>query len=371
MSENEGKDTMGRVAPPLPPRPGKNNTATKTGPSRAIRTGVATVCVLALACGGGWWAWSAHQASLTAQALESCQTAYGKATEAADTLAKALKAKDVADATAYKAVDVKDAKTLDTLTKTIRTATEATKATIPTCDATDKAGHDGRTGELESLAGTLTDDRDSLAKAIKAVSSSHTDKVVDTATALWKSSDGKVADAKTRDALKTAIDKRDVTAIGKATGTVNASIKAKTDADAKQEQETQSQDTGTTDTGADAGAYVDAGTTGGTTAGGADTYAYSGTSQQYAAPQQDTQQYAAPQAQSQAQAAAPAQQQTTQQATPTPQATQQATPAPQAQQQTQQQSTPPTIPDTTHMHVSEGEPDGCHDACGTGGEVWW
>lgn len=368
MNENESDTTQKTSAPPLPPRPGKNNTTTKSGkgPSRAIKTGMATICVLALACGGGWWAWSAHQASLTAQALESCQTAYGKATEAADTLAKALKAKDVADATAYKAADVKDAKTLDTLTKTIRTATEATKATIPTCDATDKAGHDGRTGELESLASTLADDRDGLAKATKAVSSSHTDKVVDTATALWKSSDGKVADAKTRDALKTAIDKRDVTAIGKATGTVNASIKAKADADAKQEQETQSQDTGTTDTGADAGAYVDAGATGGTTAGGADTYAYSGTSQQYVAPQQDTQQYTAPQ--SQAQASAPAQQQT-QQATPTPQATQQATPAPQTQQQSQQQSTPPTIPDTQSFEVHEGDSHGNHGT--SGGEWWW
>ena len=68
---------------------------------------------------------------------------------------------------------------------------------------------------------------------MKAVETSKLDKTVDDANALYKETDGKVADDKTRASLLDAIKKRDAAAIARAVKAVNESKAAKEQADAE------------------------------------------------------------------------------------------------------------------------------------------
>ena len=126
---------------------------------------------------------------------------------------------------------VADPKTLDALNRLL----DAKTTTIKGSCAPDAAASDvDRTTKAlrrttKELKNRLTD----LKTATKAVTDSKLDKTVDDANALYKQTDGKVADDKTRASLLDAIKKRDADAIAKAVKEVNESKMAKEKADAE------------------------------------------------------------------------------------------------------------------------------------------
>ena len=126
---------------------------------------------------------------------------------------------------------VADPKTLDALNRLL----DAKTTTIKGSCAPDAAASDvDRTTKAlrrttKELKNRLTD----LKTAAKAVTDSKLDKTVDDANALYKQTDGKVADDKTRASLLDAIKKRDADAIAKAVKEVNESKMAKEKADAE------------------------------------------------------------------------------------------------------------------------------------------
>ena len=126
---------------------------------------------------------------------------------------------------------VADPKKLDALNRLLDAKTTAIKGSC----APDAAAFDvGRTTEAlrrttKELKNRLTD----LKTATKAVTDSKLDKTVDDANTLYKETDGRVADDKTRASLLDAIEKRDADAIAKAVKEVNESKAAKEKADAE------------------------------------------------------------------------------------------------------------------------------------------
>ena len=126
---------------------------------------------------------------------------------------------------------VADPKTLDALNRLLDAKTTAIKGSC----APDAAASDvGRTTEAlrrttKELKNRLTD----LKTATKAVTDSKLDKTVDDANALYKETDGRVADDKTREILLKAVKARDTDAIAKAVKEVNESKAAKEKADAE------------------------------------------------------------------------------------------------------------------------------------------
>ena len=126
---------------------------------------------------------------------------------------------------------VADPEKLDALNRLL----DAKTTTIKGSCAPDAATFDvDRTTEAlrrttKELKNRLTD----LKTATKAVTDSKLDKTVDDANALYKETDGRVADDKTRASLLDAIEKRDADAIAKAVKEVNESKAAKEKADAE------------------------------------------------------------------------------------------------------------------------------------------
>ena len=126
---------------------------------------------------------------------------------------------------------VADPKKLDALNRLLDAKTTAIKGSC----APDAATFDvGRTTEAlrrttKELKNRLTD----LKTATKAVTDSKLDKTVDDANALYKETDGRVADDKTREILLKAVKARDTDAIAKAVKEVNESKAAKEKADAE------------------------------------------------------------------------------------------------------------------------------------------
>ena len=126
---------------------------------------------------------------------------------------------------------VADPKTLDALNRLL----DAKTTTIKGSCAPDAAASDvDRTTEAlrrttKELKNRLTD----LKTATKAVTDSKLDKTVDDANALYKETDGRVADDKTREILLKAVKARDTDAIAKAVKEVNESKAAKEKADAE------------------------------------------------------------------------------------------------------------------------------------------
>lgn len=143
---------------------------------RPVVIGVAAVAAVALVAGGvcGYRAYENHRVSVARQACQSAVTDLGKTVKS------------------YKAL----------------------------------LGADATTAALKTDAKTLQ-------AAVRAVESSKLDKTVDDADGLYRATEGKVQDDKTRDALKQAIAKRDADAIAKAVRAVNDSKTAKDQADAE------------------------------------------------------------------------------------------------------------------------------------------
>ena len=93
------------------------------------------------------------------------------------------------------------------------------------CDTSDKTGLDEATTKADKTARSVKADAKTLQAAVRAVESSKLDKTVDDADGLYRATEGKVQDDKTRDALKQAI--------AKAVKAVNDSKTAKDQADAE------------------------------------------------------------------------------------------------------------------------------------------
>lgn len=195
---------------------------------RPVVIGVAAVAAVALVAGGvcGYRAYENHRVSVARQACQSAVTDLGKTV-------KSYKALLGADATtaALKtdATSVKDAKTLDALKQAAGAETPA----MVKCDASGKAGLDAAAAKADKTARSVKADAKTLQAAVRAVESSKLDKTVDDADGLYRATEGKVQDDKTRDALKQAIAKRDADAIAKAVRAVNDSKTAKDQADAE------------------------------------------------------------------------------------------------------------------------------------------
>lgn len=195
---------------------------------RPVVIGVAAVAAVALVAGGvcGYRAYENHRVSVARQACQSAVTDLGKTV-------KSYKALLGADATtaALKtdATGVKDTKTLDALKQAAGAETPA----MVKCDASGKAGLDAAAAKADKTAKGVKAAAKALESAVKAVESSKLDKIVADADGLYKATEGKVQDDKTRASLLDAIKKRDADAIAKAVKVVNDSKTAKEKADAE------------------------------------------------------------------------------------------------------------------------------------------
>lgn len=195
---------------------------------RPVVIGVAAVAAVALVAGGacGYRAYENHRVSMAREACQSAVTDLGKTVKAYQAL---LGADATTAALKTDATSVKDAKTLDALKQAVGAKTPG----MVSCDASDKTGLDEATAKADKTTGTVKADAKALESAVKAVESSKLDKTVADADGLYKATEGKVQDEKTREALQQAIAKRDAGAIAKAVKSVNDSKAAKEKADAE------------------------------------------------------------------------------------------------------------------------------------------
>lgn len=219
----EEKNTVPAAIPPA----GTEDIPTRKD-RRPIIIAVAAVTATVLAVGGvcGYRAYEHRRVSLARQACASAVADQSKAVKSYKALLNA-DATTAALKTDVKAV--KDAKTLDALKRAVGAETPA----MVKCDASDKTGLDEATAKADKTARSVKADAKTLQAAVRAVESSKLDKTVDDADGLYRATEGKVQDDKTRDALKQAIAKRDADAIAKAVRAVNDSKTAKDQADAE------------------------------------------------------------------------------------------------------------------------------------------
>ena len=195
---------------------------------KRVIVGVAAAVAVVLAVGGvcGYRAWEDHRVSVARGACGSAAAAQKKAVDSYRTL---LGADATTAALKTDATSVKDAKTLDALKQAAGAETPA----MVKCDASGKAGLDAAAAKADKTAKGVKAAAKALESAVKAVESSKLDKTVADADGLYRATEGKVQDDKTRDALKQAIAKRDADAITKAVKAVNDSKTAKDQADAE------------------------------------------------------------------------------------------------------------------------------------------
>lgn len=240
MVENMGGASESPVTPEasgvatkvLPPAPVPDK-GSKTRPKWMPFAAAGCAAVLVAAGFGGWVAWDRHE---TGVARAACDAAYTKTVKERARLDDYLKSDTLSAVSAVKADEVKDAKTVTALASQAKDAKAAFTST-PKCDADSANGLRDAASRLAGLSGAYVKARGLVSKSATAVESSRTDKTVDEANALLKSSEGKVADEGTRDALAKAVKARDVQAIRAATVKVNDSMKAKADRDAQVQAE--------------------------------------------------------------------------------------------------------------------------------------
>lgn len=134
---------------------------------------------------------------------------------------------DAATASQITAKQVADAKTVDALAEALK----ANEPDVVACVADSKADYESKTSLIEKNTGWYGKHEKSLKEAVKAVNDSKLEKTVSDAERLLKDSDGKVADAATRDELSKAVKARDADKIAAASKKVNDSVTARTKAD--------------------------------------------------------------------------------------------------------------------------------------------
>lgn len=189
---------------------------------------VASVAVVAVLAGGGYFGWKAYTGRQLADARQACVEAsesYRKAVNGYSTLVDG----DAATASQITAKQVADAKTVDALAAALK----ATEPKVVACAADDRAGYESKTGLIEKNADWYGKHAKSLEHAVKAVNDSKLAKTVSDAERLLNDSDGKVQDVKTRDELSKAVKAKDAGLIAAASKKVNDSMAAKTQADAE------------------------------------------------------------------------------------------------------------------------------------------
>ena len=200
--------------------------AEKKKPHRG-RIVVITVAALALLAAGGV-AWRTHEDRLMAEARADC-AAESERLRVATTAYDALLNGKAASMAKTDVKSVKDAKTLDVLSKAMKAPTPKTVS----CKADSRPGVQDATKGVTANASWYKAHTKSLNGLVNAVETSKLDKTVDDANTLYKETDGRVADDKTRASLLDAIEKRDADAIAEAVKEVNESRAAKEKADAE------------------------------------------------------------------------------------------------------------------------------------------
>lgn len=262
----------------------------KSGKKRTII--IATVAAVVVFAGVGGYAYASNSA------YDSYESRVESAKEADSKLVKKIaEAESLVKAT--KETDVLDKTTLTSLTKSVKTG-EALKG-VPATSHAAKWNLWGTTKANTIVADDITEANDSIDainKAISNVNKSKTakqvkdakatlDKTVKSAETLYKDSEGKVQDDKTRASLKTSIDnakktsgnkKADVKTLTaandglvKAVKAVNDSKNAKAQADAQKQAQEQAQ---TQSAGTSSGTYSNSGysNTGGSYSNGSSQY---------------------------------------------------------------------------------------------------
>ena len=219
MTEKEKAIEDGTIELPIEP-------AEKKKPHRG-RIVVITVAALALLAAGGI-AWRTHEDRLMAEARADC-AAESERLRVATTAYDALLNGKAASMAKTDVKSVKDAKTLDVLSKAMKAPTPKTVS----CKADSRPGVQDATKGVTANASWYKAHTKSLNGLANAVETSKLDKTVDDANALYKETDGRVADDKTRASLMDAIRKRDADAIAEAVKEVNESKAAKEKADAE------------------------------------------------------------------------------------------------------------------------------------------
>lgn len=191
------------------------------------RAVVITIVALALLTAGGI-AWKTHTDRLMAEARADC-AAESERLHVATTAYNALLNDQAASMAKTDVKSVKDTKTLDVLSKAVKASTPKTVS----CKADSRDAVVTATKAITANAAWYKAHTKSLNGLVKAVETSKLDKTVDDADALYKETDGKVADDKTRETLLKAVRARDAEAIAKAVQEVNESKAAKEKADAE------------------------------------------------------------------------------------------------------------------------------------------
>ena len=191
------------------------------------RAVVITVVALALLAAGGI-AWKTHTDRLMAEARADC-AAESERLHVATTAYNALLNDQAASMANTDVKSVKDTKTLDALSKAMKASTPKAVS----CKADSRDAVVTATKAITANASWYKAHTKSLNGLVNAVETSKLDKTVDDADALYKETDGKVADDKTRETLLKAVRARDAEAIAKAVQEVNESKAAKEKADAE------------------------------------------------------------------------------------------------------------------------------------------
>ena len=204
----------------------KNVTENKKKSRKPAVIAVASVAAVAVLAGGGWFVWKTYANHELAEARQACVEASESYRKAADSYSGLVDG-DAATASQITVKQVADAKTVDALAEALK----ANEPDVVACVADSKADYESKTSLIEKNTGWYGKHEKSLEEAVKAVNDSKLEKTVSDAERLLKDSDGKVADAATRDELSKAVKARDADKIAAASKKVNDSVTAKTKAD--------------------------------------------------------------------------------------------------------------------------------------------
>lgn len=196
-------------------------------PHRGRAVAIIAVAVIALLAAGGI-VWKTHTDRLMAEAKADC-AAESERLHVATTAYNALLNGKAASMAKTDVKSVKDAKTLDVLSKAMKASTPKTVS----CKADSRDAVVTATKAITANTAWYWTHGKSLNRLVNAVETSKLDKTVDDANALYKQTDGRVADDKTRETLLKAVKTRDADAIAKAVKEVNESKTAKEKADAE------------------------------------------------------------------------------------------------------------------------------------------
>ncbi|WP_243443766.1 colicin transporter [Bifidobacterium catenulatum] len=170
-------------------------------PHRGRAVAIIAVAVIALLAAGGI-VWKTHTDRLMAEAKADCAAA-SERLHVATTAYNALLNGKAASMAKTDVKSVKDAKTLDVLSKAMKASTPKTVS----CKADSRDAVVTATKAITANTAWYWTHGKSLNRLVNAVETSKLDKTVDDANALYKQTDGKVADDKTRASLLDAIKK--------------------------------------------------------------------------------------------------------------------------------------------------------------------